>query len=72
MQGRALLYRPAREGPRLQLQRRCYRQPSFGRSDEGEVGSPLLVRAVGLQLTAQHGNRYCPVGTSLARKRRRG
>jgi|GEM_PF-1218542 len=47
------------DATRVKVQHRCHVQPAFGRPDVGEVGHPLLVRCISLELAVQHvvGNR---------------
>ena len=52
--GHALLHRPAHDATGVQVQHRSHVQPTFCCPDVGEVGHPLLVRAIGLELAVQH------------------
>jgi hypothetical protein len=54
LRGHAVLHRPANDATRVQVQHRSGIQPALGRPDVGEVGHPLLVGRIGLELTVQH------------------
>ena len=64
LRGHVRLHRPADDAPREQLQHHGHVQPAFGRPDVGEVGHPLLIRCVGLELTVEH---VVSNGTALPR-----
>jgi hypothetical protein len=52
------IHRPADHPAREQIDHSCHVKPAFGRLAIGEVGDPLLVRPLGLELSVQNVRRH--------------
>jgi len=54
LRGHARLHRPANDATRVQVEHHGHVQPAFGSPEVGEVGHPLLVWCVCLELAVEH------------------